>query len=181
MKNILIGNGLCLIGSIIMTLMGLIREKKKFLLAYSGMNVFFIAGNLFLGGISGAIANIVTMARNLYCVKKNITTQLKVIFIVIQIILTAAFGAEGVLMWLPVLANCVFTWFVDTENMVLMKSIVIAGQFLWLFYDLSMINYTSAVFDVTSCITNAIAVLGIVREMKKAQNKKAESSETVLK
>lgn len=180
--NILIGNGLCLAGSVIMTLMGLIKDKKKFLMTYSGMNIFFIAGNLFLGGVSGAIANFVTMLRNLYCVKKNITPAVKVIFIAAQILLTAFFGVEGLLMWLPVLGICFFTWFIDTDNMILLKLIIIFGQLVWLVYDLSMLNYTTAVFDVTSCITNSIALAGLAKQKRQAaQSRNAASSGTVLK
>ncbi|MDO4982002.1 MAG: YgjV family protein [Eubacteriales bacterium] len=169
MNTLLIGNALCFIASIIMTLMGLIKKKRRFILAQSGMNAVFIVGNLTLGGISGAIVNLVTLLRNFVCLKFEMTKLWKIIFIALQIGLTAYFGCDSIIMWFPVIGACVFTWFMDTENMLLLKIIVIVSQLLWAVYDFSIRNYATVPFDIASAVTNTISIFGIIKDRKAAQ------------
>ena len=168
MNDALLGNILCFIGSVIMMLMGLLKTKKRFLTAQCGMNVFFIFGNLALGGISGAIANLVTLIRNAVCLKWNLNKALKLCFITLQLILTAVSGCTNIIMWMPIFGNCLFTWFIDTENMILLKCTVILSQLLWGIYDFSIGNYATLPFDILTAITNAISVVQILRQNKTA-------------
>lgn len=149
-----------------MTLMGLIKDKKRFLLAQCGMNVFYIAGNLCLGGISGAIANLVTMLRNIVTLRWKLNVPIKLLFIALQLGLTLYFGVSGVVMWLPVAGVLLFTWFIDTENMALLKVVVIISQMLWGIYDLSIKNYATFPFDIATCITNGIALCSLLKAKK---------------
>lgn len=166
MNIVLLGNALSFVGSVIMILMGFIKKKNRFLLAQSGMNAFFIAGNLCLGGISGAIANAVTMTRNIVCLKWNLNRALKIFFIALQIGLILLTGTDSLIMWLPIIGNCVFTWYMDTEDMVLLKGIVIGSQLLWGIYDFYIMNYATVPFDVGTCITNAVAIVSIIRSRR---------------
>ena len=166
MNTLLIGNALCFIASIIMTLMGFIKNKRRFLITQSGMNAVFIAGNLTLGGISGAIVNLVTLIRNFVCLKFDLTKPLKLLFIALQIGLTVYFGCDSIIMWLPVIGACLFTWFMDTENMVLLKVIVIASQLMWAVYDFSIVNYATVPFDLAAAVTNTVSVFAILRDKK---------------
>ena len=167
MNLLIIGNAICFAGSVIMTLMGLIKNRRRFLAAQSCMNVFFIAGNLCLGGISGAIANAVTMTRNLVCLKWNLNKVLKIFFITVQILLSICFGQTGIIALFPIIGACVFTWFMDTDNMVLLKAIIIGSQLLWLVYDISIRNYATVPFDIATCITNAVALSILIKEANK--------------
>ena len=169
MNTLLIGNALCFIASIIMTLMGFIKNKRRFLIAQSGMNAVFIAGNLTLGGISGAIVNLVTLIRNFVCLKFDLTKPLKLLFIALQIGLTVYFGCDSIIMWLPVIGACLFTWFMDAENMILLKLIVIASQLMWAVYDFSIVNYATVPFDLAAAVTNTVSVFAILRDKKAAK------------
>ena len=166
MTNILIGNAICFLGSIIMVLIGFIKERKKFLLAQGGMNAFFIVGNLFLNGISGAIANACTMLRNIVCLKFKMNVPIKLFFIGLQVALTFCFGADSIIMWLPILGAGVFTWYMDTDNMTLLKAVTIGGQLCWLIYDIYILNFATVPFDIAACITNTIALVAIIRNGK---------------
>lgn len=166
MNYLIIGNALCFIASIIMLLIGLIKNKTRFLASQCVMNAVFIAGNSFLGGWSGAVANAVTMVRNIVCIRFTLTRTLKIVFIALQVAITALIGADSILAWLPVFANCVFTWFMDSENMILLKAVVIVSQAMWLVYDFSIMNYATVLFDFGACITNAVALVSLAREKK---------------
>jgi len=166
MNTILIGNIICFAGSIIMTLIGLIKNKKKFLTAQCGMNLIFSLGNYVLGGISGSIANLVTMMRNIFCLKWKMGTWSKLFFIAAQVGLTIVAGCDNVIMWLPIICNCVFTWFMDSENMVLLKVILIASQFLWAVFDFSISNFATVPFDIAAAVTNTISLISILKDRR---------------
>lgn len=169
MNHLILGNALCFAASIIMLMIGFIKKKRRFLLAQSGMNAVFIAGNLCLGGISGAITNAATMLRNFYCLRWEFGRWAKLIFVGLQIALAAFFGCDTLIMWLPIIGTCAFTWFMDTENMVLLKAIVIGTQILWAIYDFSIMNYATVPFDIGAAVTNAIGIVEILRARTKTK------------
>lgn len=166
MSNLLIGNIICFGGSLLLTLSGLAKKKRNFLLSQSGMSIMFITGNLFLGGLSGAIANLINLLRNLVTLKWNLNKYLKVFFIIAQIALSIVFGVSGFFMWLPVVSGCLLTWFIDTDDMVLLKYVIIIGQALWAAYDLHIKNYASFPFDIASLIANSITLYQIINAKK---------------
>ena len=166
MNKLIIGNILCFAASVIMTLMGFIKDRRRFLSAQCLMNAVFIAGNLTLGGVSGAIANAVTFIRNIVCLRFDISKALKLFFIALQLAASAYFGCSGLIMWLPIIGNCLFTWFIDSENMLLLKGTIIAAQLMWCVYDLSILNYATVPFDIAAAVTNFVSVIGILRQRK---------------
>lgn len=127
----------------------------------------FTAGNLFLGGYTGAIVNTVNMARNLLGAKDKYTKPVKIAFVILQIGLTVVIGTDSIIMWLPVIGNVIFTWIMDTENMVLLKSVSGGAQLLWAIYDFTILNYSGVPFDIAAAATSAIAVFQILQSNKK--------------
>ena len=154
-----------------MTLIGFIKDKKRFLLGQSVMNLFFAAGYVFLGAISGTVANICTMTRNFVCIKWNLSTPLKILFIAIQIVLTLITDDMSFMMWLPILSYSLFTWFMDSDSAKTIKVVAIAGQLLWLFYDIHYKNYSVVLFDIAAAITNSIALISITKSEKTGSEK----------
>lgn len=168
MKIILIANALTLVGSVILTLSGLIKNKKKFLVVQCVMTCAFAAGNLLLGGYSGTIVNGMNLFRNLINVNGRFTRPQKIIFIAIQTGMTLLIGTDSLIMWLPVIANAVFTWFMDTEDMVRLKLIFGSCQLMWAVYDFSIKNYAGVPFDIAAIVTSSIAIATTLSERKKA-------------
>ena len=168
MNRLLLGNALCFCASIVMTFIGFIKNKRRFLLAQSGMNALFIAGNLSLGGIAGAITNAVTLLRNLSGMRWKLNRTLKLVFIALQVALALVFRVSGFVAWLPIIGACLFTWFIDSEDMVLLKSIIVVTQLMWAVYDYSILNYATVPFDLAAAVTNSVSVVSILRERKNA-------------
>ena len=164
---VIIANILTFCGSILLTLSGLIKDKKRFLMVQCVMCALFTTGNLLLGGYTGALVNTVNMARNLLGAKNKYTKPVKTGFVVLQIVLTVIIGTDSLIMWLPVIGNVIFTWIMDTENMVLLKSVSGGAQLLWAVYDFSIMNYSGFPFDLAAAVTCAIAVFRILNEKKK--------------
>ena len=156
--QILLGNGVFFLGAVILVLLGLIKTKRNILIAQILQEAFMGAGMLILGGIAGFIVDVVAIFRNLVCIKWNYTLKWKLIFIAAQAGLYAVFGTEGLCGWLPVVAMCLFTWFLDSENVILLKVLIAVMQLMWLVYDISIVNYVGMVVDVVSAVTNVVGI-----------------------
>ena len=165
MNTLILGNLISGIGCVIMVLIGLLRKKSHILIAQSVQCGFMGFGNLVLGGVSGFIANIVTILRNLVFVKFPITTGLKLFFIGLQVLLSLGSLSGGLICWLPILSAALFTWFLDLEDAARLKLVILATQVMWLIYDLYYRNYVAAAFDVMTMVSNIIGIF-LVRKQK---------------
>lgn len=167
MKIVILGNALCFIGSVVMIVLGLVKNKRKYLVGQCVQNTFFAVGNYLLGGISGTITNAVVILRNLLCVKWRMNVWLKLLFIALQVGLTVLFGVNSLILWLPIIANCYFTWIIDTENMVHMKIVLIVSSLMWAVYDYTILNFATVPMDIAAVVTNTVALVGILRGKEK--------------
>ena len=165
MNILLIGNAVSMIGCLIMVGIGFIKKKSHILIAQSVQCAFMGAGNLILGGVSGFIANVVTILRNLVFAKREVTTSLKLFFIILQVVLSLGSLGDGLICWLPVLAAVVFTWFLDTKSAATLKVVILFTQVMWLIYDIYYRNYVAATFDVLTMCSNLIGFF-MVRKAK---------------
>jgi len=172
MNTVLLGNIIATIGAIIMVCIGLIRSKRNILLAQSLQFLIMGIGNLVLGGFSGFLSNMLGITRNLVCLRWNLNTPLKVLFIALQTALTLLINHEGWTAFLPVIAATAFTLVLDTENVLLVKSVIIVGQICWTIYDLSIRNYASAAFDIFTIVSNLAGIIMICRK-KNSQTQEA--------
>ena len=165
MNTFILGNAVSMVGCLIMVAIGLLKKKSHILIAQSVQCGFMGFGNLILGGVSGFICNIVTILRNLVFVKYPVTTRLKIIFIVLQLALSAGSLSANLVTWLPLIAASLFTWFLDTTSAAKLKVVILCTQVMWLIYDLYYRNYVAAAFDVMTMISNIIGFF-MVRKAK---------------
>ncbi len=166
MNLIIIGNIIAFIGCGLMVLVGFIKEKRRIL--YTQCIQFTLQGvaNLLLGGVSGFIANIVSIIRNLVFSKWKSSLRLKIGFIVLQLLLSISTLHEGIISLLPIISTILFTWFIDTKSEVKLKTVIIVTQVLWLIYDFAHLNYVSVAFDIFTMISNFIGIQMILRSRK---------------
>lgn len=156
MNTFLIGNLISGIGCLVMVGIGLLRKKSHILIAQCVQCGFMGLGNLILGGISGFICNIVTILRNLVFVRFPVTKKLKILFILLQFLLSLNSLGGGLICWLPLLSAALFTWFMDTSSTAKLKIVILITQVMWLIYDLYYRNYVAAAFDVMTMCSNLI-------------------------
>lgn len=156
MNLLLIGNAVSMVGCLIMVGIGFLKKKSHILMAQSVQCAFMGFGNLILGGVSGFIANVVSILRNLVFAKFNVTTPLKILFIVLQVVLSLNSLGDGLVCWIPILASVVFTWFLDTKSEATLKIVILSTQVMWLIYDIYYHNYVAASFDVLTMGSNLI-------------------------
>ena len=98
----------------------------------------------------------------------KVTPWLKFGFIGLQALLTYLFGADTLVEWIPLLSILAYTWFLDTEDVVLFKIVNIIGMALWVVHDLHYWNIVSVVFDVGAIVTTTIGMMAVLKERRTA-------------
>ncbi len=161
MVQIIIGNIIALIASILMVLAGFQKKKKKILFIQIIQIALSVISNLVLGGYTGAIINAVSCVRDILCYKEKIGNKEKIIIIILAVGLSFVFNNLGWIGLLPLAATVVYIIFMNTKDVVRFKILIIFSMIMWLIYDLYIKSYTSGVFDFMSVIANLIAILQI--------------------
>lgn len=163
MTQVVIGNIIALIASILMVLAGLQKKKKKILFIQIIQIALSVISNLILGGYTGAIINALSCVRDILCYKDKMGTKEKIIIIILAVGLSLAFNNLGWIGLLPLIATVVYILFMNTKDVVKFKLLIIFSMVMWLIYDLYIKSYTSGVFDFMSVIANIVAIWQIKR------------------
>lgn len=160
--QLFIGNIVIFIGALFMVAIGLIKSKKNILIAQNFQFLIMGIGNLILGGTSGFISNIVSIIRNLFCLKFELTTAWKVFFMALQVVVSGFFMFfTGFSAWelLPITAAILFTWILDTDKASMIKIVIIVAQFMWIGYDFHIHSVTGLFFDSMTILSNLIGMV----------------------
>lgn len=165
MKFLLLGNALSLIGCALMVAIGFVHKKEKVLLYQCVQFTFMGVSNFVLGAMSGTISNVLGIARNLVFAKTPGTCWLKIVFVAVQVGLTAI-GWKGAIEVLPILATVIFIWFLDTKSDILFKAVNACAMVMWFLYDFYYQNYVAATFDVLTIVSNCVAMISIYKKQK---------------
>ena len=164
---IVLGNAVSLIGCTLMVLIGFLRKKEQILAVQCFQFGFLSAGNLILGGITGFISGVVSIVRNLVFARTGGSKKLKILFVVIQSVLTFLTGWPGLLGCLPLISGIILTWFIDAKSDTQFKVALIAAQVTWVIYDWNYRNYVAFVFDIFTILSNLAGILMIRRNTPK--------------
>lgn len=167
MNVIIIGNVLGFIGSLLMVGIGFIHNKNYILIGQIVQFIIMGLGNLVLGGVSGFVSDIVGVLRNLYFLKQKSSKRAIIFFLALQIIVASVFMVLLGFKWrelLPIFATGLFTLKIDTKKESELKIILNICQIMWLIYDIVIMNYATAVFDILTLCSNFV---GMMRALKK--------------
>lgn len=161
---ILLGNFLSLFGCCMMVAIGLVKKKEKVLVYQCVQFTFMGLGNLVLGAVSGTVANLVGIVRNLVFAKTKGGTALKLLFIAIQVAFTAAGWNGRAIEVLPILATVLFVAFLDTKSDLTFKAVNMACMVLWATYDWTYHNYVAFTCDILTIVSSGVALVGLVKK-----------------
>jgi len=145
---------------------GFLQKKQQILLVQCVQFSFLAAANLLLGAMTGFISGVISIVRNLIFARVENTGVLKVVFIVVQVLLSLSVGIHGFIDWFPILSTVLFTWFLDTKSEVRLKLVMIAAQSLWLIYDFVYLNYVTCAFDGLTILSNFIGICMLLKAKK---------------
>ncbi len=164
MNNILIGNIISLLGSSLMILAGIVKRKNTIVKMQCAQFSLMAAAQMVLGGFTGVIANIVSLVRNLFCLRFELTLTWKLVFISVQSVLSVIFNNHGAVGYLPLVAVVIFTWFLDTKSDMTFKLVLTITQAMWLVYDAVIKNYVGIAFDTAALAADIIGIIRLRKE-----------------
>lgn len=172
MTNILIGNIIGFIASILMVCSGMLKEKKKILCIQTIQIGLSSLGNFILGGFNGAIINVIGCIKNILYSKNKLGFKEKIIITLLATILSIIFNNSGIIGMFPLINTIFYMWLMNQNNIIKFKFLIIITALLWLIYDFSIKSYISAIFNFMYIFANIIAIIQIIMKTKKMKERK---------
>lgn len=169
MEFVIIGNIVSLVACTLMVIIGFIKKKETILVAQTVQFMLMALSNFILGGFGGAIANGISIVRNLIIIKWKCNVPIKLAMIATQVALSIPTVTSNPITWLPIFAAGLFTWYIDTKCVIKFKAVMIITLFMWTAYDLFHLNYVSVAFDIFTIISTAISICHIKKSEQKPE------------
>ena len=161
--NILIGNAIMFVASIIMVCVGLLKTRKQILIWQTIQIGLMGVATVFLGSIPGLIANIVGVTRNFLSYHSKLNRTAQVLLSFTAIVSTIIFNNIGWLGVLPIAAAVSYTLFMNTPDVKKLKWLILGTLILWMVHDFAIQSYVSCAFNAFSIVT---CLIGIFRKEK---------------
>lgn len=172
MNKLIIGNIIMLIACIIMTIAGLPKKKSTCLVLQNTQIFLASIGNLFFQSYPGCIINLLSVIRNILSQKEKLTVPIKIILSILVVVISLCFNNIGVLVIFPLTSFISYIFLMNTKNDIVFKLVVISSSVLWLIYDLSLMMYINAFFEVATIITNCIGIYRIKKTYEQKNSSK---------
>lgn len=164
--TVIIANVIDFLAAIIQVGTGSIKKKTKILVAQIIQMLMQGISMLLLGGITGAINNVLSCFRNFLCYKERLTTFWKAILIAASVLMTILFNEQGLLGIIPTAVCTVYIIFMDVKDPVKFKILVTLTFVPWMFYHFILKSYVGAIFDIATIITNLITLCFMIKKQK---------------
>ena len=166
--NIIIANIIDFLAAVVQVGSGAIKQKTKILIVQIVQLLMQAVSMLLLGGVTGAVSNVLSCFRNYLCYKEKLNTAWKVILIAASIAFTIALNDQGFLGIIPAAVCTIYIIFMDIKDPVKFKLLVTLSFIPWMFYHFILKSYTGAIFDAATVVTNAVTLIKMVKENKEA-------------
>ena len=147
MAVIIIANIIDFAAAMVMIWSGTMKKKSKILAWQSVQLLMQTVSMTMLGGITGAISNVLSVIRNIICYKDKLTWYVKALLIAASLYLTIRFNTQGALGWLPFVVCTVYVLLMDIQNPIAFKLLVTASFVPWVVYYFLIRSYTGAFFS----------------------------------
>lgn len=164
--SLIIANAIDLLAAIVQVSSGAIKEKTKILIVQTVQLLMQGISMLLLGGVTGAINNVLSCLRNYLCYKDKLNLIWKIIIVVISAALTLIFNEQGLLGVLPAVVCTVYIFLMDIKDPIGFKWLTTLSFLPWMFYHFMLGSYVGAAFDAATIITNAITLFTMIRKQK---------------
>lgn len=164
--SVVIANVIDFIAALIQVGSGSIKQKRKILIVQIIQLLMQGVSMLILGGVTGAISNVLSCFRNYLCYKEKLNVYWKVILIAASIGMTIVLNEQGVLGIIPAAVCTIFIIFMDVKDPVKFKLLVTLSFVPWMFYHFILRSYVGAIFDAATIITNGITLCVMLKERR---------------
>jgi hypothetical protein len=163
---IIIANIIDFVAAMIQVGSGAIKKKSKILVVQIVQLLMQATSMLLLGGVTGAVSNVLSCFRNYLCYKEKLNNVWKAVLILAYVAMTVAFNNQGLLGIIPLVVCTVYIIFMDVKDPVKFKLLVTLSFVPWIFYHFIIKSYTGAFFDAASVVTNGITLFRMMKERK---------------
>ena len=147
---------------------GSIKQKTRILLVQTVQLLMQAVSMLLLGGVTGAVSNVLSCYRNYLCYKDRLNTFWKILLIAASVAMTVLLNDQGLLGIIPVAVCTVYILLMDMKDPVKFKLLVTLSFIPWMVYHFVLKSYVGAFFDAATVISNAITLWVMIREKKTA-------------
>ena len=148
---------------------GSIKKKSRILALQILQMLMQGVSMLLLGGVTGAISNVLSCYRNYLCYKEKLNTAWKAILIAASVVMTVFLNDQGLLGVIPVVVCTVYIIFMDVKDPIKFKILVTASFVPWMVYHFILKSYVGAFFDVATIITNCVTLSIMIKEKRAAK------------
>ena len=122
--TVMIANIIDLLAAVIQTTSGALKQKTRILLVQILQLLMQAVSMALLGGITGAISNILSCIRNFVCYKGKLNYIWKAVFIAASIAMTILWNNQGLLGIIPAAVCTVYILFMDVKDPIKFKWLV---------------------------------------------------------
>lgn len=164
--TILIANIIDFAAALIQVGSGSIKQKSKILVVQTIQLLMQAGSMLLLGGVTGAVSNVLSCYRNYLCYKDKLTTFWKAVLIAASVVMTILLNEQGLLGILPAAVCTVYILLMDIKDPVKFKLLVTLSFIPWMFYHFVLQSYVGAFFDAATIVTNGITLCTMMKERK---------------
>lgn len=162
----IIANVIDFLAALIQIGSGSIKKKSKILAAQILQLLMQAVSMLLLGGVTGAVSNILSCYRNYLCYKEKLNTPWKVILIAASVASTILLNDQGLWGFIPAVVCTVYIIFMDTKDPIKFKLLVTLTFAPWIFYHYIIGAYIAAIYDVATVILNAITLCLMIKQAR---------------
>ena len=148
---------------------GSIKKKSNILVVQIVQLLMQAVSMLLLGGVTGAVSNVLSCYRNYLCYKEKLNTAWKVAIIAASVGMTVLLNEQGLLGMLPAVVSTVYILLMDMKDPVKFKLLVTLSFVPWVFYHFALKAYVATIFDVATVATNAITLYFMMKERRSAK------------
>ena len=164
--TIIIANVIDFIASGIQVVSGSIKSKSKILIVQIVQLLMQGVSMLLLGGITGAISNVLSCLRNYLCYKEKLNIFWKIGLIISSVAMTILLNDQGWLGIIPAATCTIYIIFMDMKDPLKFKLLVTLSFIPWMIYHFTLQSYVAAFFDAATIIANGITLFVMIKEKK---------------
>ena len=164
--TVIIANVIDFLAALIQVGSGSIKKKTKILVVQIIQLLMQAVSMLLLGGVTGAVSNVLSCYRNYLCYKEKLNVWWKAALIAASVVLTILLNDQGWLGLIPVVVCTVYILLMDMKDPIKFKLLVTLSFLPWLVYHFAIQAYVGAIFDAATVITNGITLYMMIREKK---------------
>ena len=164
---VIIANIIDFLAALLQVGSGSIKKKDKILAVQIIQLLMQGVSMLLLGGITGAISNVLSCVRNYLCYKERLNKLWKGILIAASAVMTVAFNNQGWLGVIPFVVCTVYILLMDMKDPIHFKLLVTLSFLPWIIYHFALKAYVSTVFDVATVITSGVTLFMMIKEKRR--------------